>query len=143
MDRASNSSEPLPADAPHVLLVDDSAVMRRSLRMSLELGGYRVTVAGNGEEALMILRAGLVPDLLLTDIVMPGMDGLALIEQARQLLRFTPIVALTTQTRQPLRARAKAAGATAWVLKPTGGGELLELVARFITTRRRAPGGKA
>jgi len=135
MARASNSSEP--GRAPVVLVVDDSPVMRRSIQMSLELGGYAVSTAEDGRAALALLRGGLVPDLVLTDIVMPGMDGLALIAEARKLLRFTPIVALTTQSRQRQRAEGQAAGATAWLLKPTGGHELLDLVARFVSAPRR------
>ncbi len=126
---ASNCSEVLP---PIVLVVDDSPTMRRSVQLTLEATGYRVAVAGDGHEALSLLEGGLHPDLLLTDILMPGMDGLTLISHARRLLRFTPIVALTTQSQQHLRDRGKALGATAWLLKPTGGRELVDLVQRFV-----------
>jgi two-component system chemotaxis response regulator CheY len=61
------------------------------------------------------------------------MDGLTFIQEARKRLRFVPIVALTTQGDQQLRARGRAAGATAWMLKPTGGQELVNLVAKFLT----------
>lgn len=134
MVRASNSFEAV--HRPLVLVVDDSPVMRRSVEMSLTLGGYAVACAGDGEEALRMLQGGLVPDLLLTDILMPGMDGLTLIREARKLLRFTPIVALTTQSQQQHRTEGKAAGATAWLLKPTGGQALVDLVRRFIDAPR-------
>lgn len=128
MAPASNSSE----RRPPVLVVDDSATMRRSVEMSLRLGGFDVVLAADGREALALLDQGLRPSLILTDIVMPEVDGLALIQAARARLRFTPIVALTTQGQQAMRERGKAAGATAWLVKPTGGRELLELVARFV-----------
>lgn len=141
MAPASNSSEAA-AGAPHVLVVDDSATMRRSVEMGLRLGGYRVTTAGDGAQALTLLRDGLRPDLILTDIMMPNVDGLGLIREARQLLRFTPIVALTTQGQRHRREEGKAAGATAWLLKPTGGQALLELVGRFVESPQ-APSGTA
>jgi len=115
-----------------VLVVDDSITMRRSLEMSLQLGGYGVVTAEDGVRAMALLRGGLRPDLVLTDIMMPNMDGVELIRQARQLLRFTPIVALTTRSQSVMRAQGQAAGATAWLLKPTGGEELMDLVSRFI-----------
>jgi two-component system, chemotaxis family, chemotaxis protein CheY len=130
MAHASNSS-----DAPCVLVVDDSPTMRRSVAMTLETAGYRVVVAEDGRAALALLRQGLRPQLLLTDIVMPNMDGLTLIREARQLVRFAPIVALTTQSHPEQRAQGKAAGATAWLLKPTGGRELVDLVGRFVSPR--------
>ncbi len=136
MDPASNSSDAA-TPAQHVLVVDDSKTMRHSVVMTLELAGYRVTSAADGHEALKHLRAGLRPDLLLTDIVMPGMGGLELIREARKLLRFTPIVALTTQSQRHMRDEGKAAGATAWLTKPTGGRELLNMVGRFIAAPRR------
>ena len=136
MDPASNSSDAAKA-VPHLLVVDDSKTMRCSVVMTLELAGYRVTSAADGREALEHLKRGLRPDLLLTDIVMPGMGGLELIRETRKLLRFTPIVALTTQSQRHMRDEGKAAGATAWLTKPTGGRELLAMVGQFIAAPQR------
>ena len=136
MAPASNSSEA--EERLCVLVVDDSPTMRRSVTLTLELTGVRVVSAADGHEALRHIQGGLKPDLLLTDIVMPGMDGLQLIREARRLLRFTPIVALTTQSQQHLRDEGRAVGATAWLLKPTGGQELVSLVRRFIAGRSPA-----
>lgn len=129
MAPASSSSE---ARVKTILVVDDSATMRLSIEMSLTLAGYKVLVAEDGGAALRLLNGGLRPDLLLTDIVMPGVDGLGLIREARKLLRFTPIIALTTQGQRTLRDEGKAAGATAWLIKPTGGHDLISLVQRFL-----------
>jgi two-component system chemotaxis response regulator CheY len=115
-----------------VLIVDDSATMRRSIQMSLELSGLQVVAAQDGQQALELIRDGLKPDLVLTDIMMPRMDGLTLIAEARKLLRFTPIVALTTQGQRGLRDRAKSAGATAWMIKPVGGTELMSLLKEYL-----------
>jgi len=131
MARASNSSE---AHRPGntVLVVDDSATIRMSVEMSLRLGGYHAVVCSRAAEALALVQRGLKPDLVLTDIIMPDMDGVAFIRAARQWLRFTPIVALTTQDLPHLRATGMAAGATAWLNKPTGGDQLLGIVARYL-----------
>ncbi|MDT7835973.1 response regulator [Aquabacterium sp. OR-4] len=134
MDPASSSSE---QPVSTILVVDDSATMRMSVEMSLRLSGYRVVIAENGDTALRLLAEGLRPDLVLTDIVMPGVDGLGLIREARKLLRFTPIVALTTQGQRSLRDEGKAAGATAWLIKPTGGDDLIALVRRFLGEKAR------
>ncbi|NDY90480.1 response regulator [Ideonella livida] len=115
-----------------ILVVDDSSTMRRSLQMSLELSGYRVVTAPDGQAALELLQQGLRPDLMLTDIVMPRLDGLKLIPQARQILRFTPIIALTTQGQRAQREQARQAGATAWLVKPVGGTELAQLLRNYL-----------
>lgn len=129
MARASNSSD---RTRPLILVADDSSTMRMSVSMSLEMSGYEVICAEDGSKALQLLRDGLRPDLVLTDILMPNMTGLELIREARRLLRFTPIVALTTQSHDHMRDEGRQAGATAWLLKPTGGSELVALVARFL-----------
>lgn len=129
MDHVSNSSEPRRRT---ILVVDDSATMRMSIEMSLRLSGYQVVMAEHGGAALQLLQQGLRPDLVLTDIVMPGVDGLGLIREARKILRFTPIIALTTQGQRALRDEGKDSGATAWLIKPTGGHALISLVERFL-----------
>lgn len=130
----SNSSSALSSKGarPTVLVVDDSATMRRSVTMSLELGGYQVESAADGAQALAKLQAGLRPDLVLTDIVMPHMNGVELIREARKLLRFTPILALTTESQQGKRDEAKKIGATGWLVKPVGGTELVKVIKQVL-----------
>jgi two-component system, chemotaxis family, chemotaxis protein CheY len=99
-----------------VLLVDDSATMVMSLKGTLEISGFKVETAGDGEAALNKLKKGLKPDLIITDINMPKMDGISLIREARKLLRFTPILALTTESQQAKRDEAKKIGAIKQVL---------------------------
>lgn len=132
MAPASSSSDRSAKTGKTVLVVDDSATMRMSIEMSLSLAGYRVVKAEHGGAALALLKDGLRPDLVLTDIVMPNVDGLSLIREARRLLRFTPIIALTTQNQREMRDQGKAAGATAWLLKPTGGHDLVAVVDKFL-----------
>ena len=89
-----------------VFLVDDSATMLMSLKGTLQISGYKVETASDGEAALNKLKAGYRPDLIITDINMPKLDGIGLIREARKLLRFVPILALTTESQQGKRDEA-------------------------------------
>ena len=104
-----------------IMVVDDSATMVMSLKSSLELSGFKVETAADGQLGLDKLKAGVKPDLIITDINMPRMDGIQFIRNARQMLRFTPILALTTESQQAKRDEAKKLGATGWLVKPVGG----------------------
>lgn len=102
-----------------ILVVDDSATMVMSLKASLEMAGFKVETAGDGVQALTKLKSGVKPDLIITDINMPNMGGMDFIRNARALpgLRFTPILALTTESQQTKRDEAKKLGATGWLVK--------------------------
>jgi two-component system, chemotaxis family, chemotaxis protein CheY len=115
-----------------VFLVDDSATMLMSLKGTLEISGYKVDTAPDGEAALGKLKAGLKPDLIITDINMPKLDGIGLIREARKLLRFTPILALTTESQQAKRDEAKRCGATGWLVKPVGGADLVKVIRQVM-----------
>lgn len=116
----------------NVLLVDDSATMLMSLRGTLELAGFKVDTSPDGQAALDRIKGGLKPDLIITDINMPRLDGLSLIREARRLLRFTPILALTTESQQAKRDEAKRSGATGWLVKPVSGADLLKVVKQVV-----------
>ncbi len=115
-----------------VFLVDDSATMLMSVKSTLEMNGFAVETAPDGEAALNKLKAGLKPDLIITDINMPKMDGVSLIKEARKLLRFTPILALTTESQQAKRDEAKKNGATGWLVKPLGGNDLVKVIKQVL-----------
>ena len=106
------------------LIVDDSAVMRKVVERALRQAGMDLTEvlqAGNGAEALEALRASLAPlDLILSDINMPTMNGLAFLEQRRleNLAPGVPIVMITTEGSEPLVLRAISAGARGYICKP-------------------------
>ena len=107
-----------------ILAVDDSATMRALLGNALRSQGHDVAFADDGTTALDVLRSTSwprgAPDLVITDINMPRMDGFELIENIRrnERLRSTPILVLTTESSPEKRARAKSAGATGWIVKP-------------------------
>ena len=102
-----------------ILTVDDSPSMRMLLKASLAAQGYTIESAEDGEQGLERLRA-VKPDLVITDINMPRMDGFQLIEAARELAEFrgTPILVLSTEFSDEKKERARAAGATGWITKP-------------------------
>ncbi len=110
-----------------ILCVDDSTTVLLSLTAILSKAGYAAEKALSGDEALGKLKIGLKPDLIITDLNMPGMNGIEFIKQVRLLpnLRFVPILFLTTESQQAKRAEAKAAGASGWLVKPVNGEELL------------------
>ena len=115
-----------------IFLVDDSATMVMSLKSSLEIAGFKVETAGDGEQAMAKIGKGLKPDLIITDINMPKMDGIALIREVRKVLRFTPILTLTTESQQAKRDEAKKLGATGWLVKPIGGADLVKVIRQVL-----------
>jgi two-component system chemotaxis response regulator CheY len=115
-----------------IFVVDDSPTMLKSLQASLTLAGFEVITASNGQEALDMINRGLRPDLIITDIHMPVMDGIAFIQAARAKLRFTPILALTNAGQPGKRDEARQSGASGWLKKPVGGQELIQIIEQFI-----------
>lgn len=102
-----------------ILTVDDSPSLRMVLREALTGAGHRVAEAEDGLAALEWLASNRA-ELVLTDITMPRLDGLGLIEQLRRRedMRDIPILVLTTESAPECKARARAAGATGWIAKP-------------------------
>ncbi len=117
-----------------IFLVDDSATVLISTSSILSKAGYQVEKAASAEEAMTKFKAGLKPDLLITDLNMPGMNGIELIKQVRAMpnYRFMPILLLTTESQQAKRADAKAAGASGWLVKPATADELLSTIKLVI-----------
>lgn len=118
--------------AKSIFIIDDSAVMLSSVKQTLEMAGYKVDTAKDGLEAFNRVKAGLKPDLIITDINMPNMNGLDFIKNARTILRFTPILALTTESQATKRDEAKKLGATGWLVKPVAGPELIKVVKQVV-----------
>ena len=87
--------KPQPRPRRRLLLVDDNAEGRRALARLLELYGYDVTAVADGASALEALRHGPPPEVLLTDLVLPDLDGRDIARQARQIAPATTIVMIT------------------------------------------------
>ena len=114
-----------------VLAVDDSITIREMLKHTLVGAGFAVDVAHDGEHGLEVLRA-FCPDVIITDINMPRLDGFGFIERVRSegAWRSTPILVLTTESAPELKARARDAGATGWIVKPFDEAKLVSAVSR-------------
>ena len=102
-----------------ILTVDDSASMRMLLKASLTAQGFTIEAANDGRHGLERMIE-VKPDLLITDINMPEMDGFELIEAVRgdKELSTLPILVLSTEFSDDKKARAREAGATGWITKP-------------------------
>lgn len=102
-----------------VLAVDDSKTMRDMIRVALDSEDFEVSLAEDGQEGLDLI-SDKTPDVVLTDINMPRLDGFALIDALRRRAetRRVPIIVLTTESAPNLRERARQAGATGWIVKP-------------------------
>ena len=117
-----------------IMLVDDSATILLSISSILSKAGYTVEKAPNAEEALKKFNNGIRVDLLITDLNMPGMNGIELIREVRNLpsYKFMPILFLTTESQQARKMEAKAAGASGWIVKPATADELLNTIKLVI-----------
>lgn len=102
-----------------VLAVDDSRTMRDMLKLALSDAGFTPHLAEDGEDGLEKLDE-LKPDAIITDINMPKLDGFGFIDAVRQRgdVAQVPILVLTTESAPEMKARARAAGATGWIVKP-------------------------
>ncbi len=118
-----------------ILVVDDSTSIRQMVAFTLKSAGYAVVEAADGQEGLDKANASSdTISLVLTDQNMPRIDGLTLIRTLRGQPKFaaTPILMLTTESSDDMKAQGKAAGATGWLVKPFDPHKLLEVVKKVI-----------
>jgi|SRR5690606_6828432 len=116
-----------------ILAVDDSPSMREMVRSALTSAGFEVVQATDGDEALRLAREQQF-DLVLSDVNMPNMDGLALIRalRAESGYRHTPILMLTTESSVERKREGKEAGATGWIVKPFDPAQLIATMMRVL-----------
>ena len=115
--------------APVVLVVDDDATIRRLLQITLETEGFTVTTAGDGVEGLRMAQEAPRPDLVLLDIMMPGMDGLQVCHTLKNdpATKDLPVVLLSAKAQSHDIELGMRVGADDYITKPL---DLLDLVAR-------------
>jgi two-component system chemotaxis response regulator CheY len=115
------------------MIVDDSVSMRQMVNFTLRQGGYEVIEAVHGQDALDKLKSVTV-DLIITDLNMPVMDGITLIQNARKnpATKNKPILMLTTEGLAAKKEQGKAAGATGWIVKPFDPEKLLKTLAKVL-----------
>lgn len=116
-----------------ILIVDDSRTVRDSLKFFLKEGGYEVLQGSDGVEALEVLKTA-TPDLIITDVNMPNMDGLTLLENIRasEAHKFTPVLVLTTESQSTIMDKGKALGATGWIVKPFDSEKVLAVIKKVL-----------
>jgi len=126
------------SETQKILVVDDEPQILRVLRMSLKAHRFDVRTASDGESALDLFRDW-SPDLIITDLSMPLMNGLELCRKIRKISE-TPIIVLSVKGEEKTKVEALDAGADDYITKPFG---IDELLARVRATLRRVPNGKA
>ena len=120
--------------SPTILVVEDDADILRQIAFNLERRGYRVSTATNGDEALRVMLQ-VRPQLLITDIMMPGMDGYELVETLRRDIELSdlPVIMLTARSEDVDVTRGYAAGTDLYLTKPFRPAELIAFVDRILS----------
>ncbi len=129
-------------DTRTILVVDDEAAITSALRVLFEQGGYQVLVARSGAEALALLNTR--PDLIVLDIMMPGLDGYEVARRVRGREEYVPIVMLTARDQSWEKVAGLERGADAYLTKPFAPGELLAQVRALLrlVESREGPGAE-
>ncbi|CAM2195835.1 response regulator [Paraburkholderia sp. A1RI_3L] len=119
--------------AKTIMIVDDSASVRQVVGIALRGAGYEVIEGCDGKDALTKLHGQKV-HLMISDLNMPNMDGIAFIKAVKQMpaYKFTPIVMLTTESQDTKKREGQLAGAKAWVVKPFQPPQLLAAVEKLV-----------
>ena len=116
-----------------VLAIDDSRTIRNLLAATLEEAGFEYVSAVDGREGVDMYE-DVAPDVVITDINMPVMDGIEFIKNVRATgnHQSLPILILTTETSQDKRDQGKAAGGTGWIVKPFDPEKLISVIHRVV-----------
>lgn len=121
------------------LVVDDSAVIRELIAVNLELEGFEVTTAGDGQSAVELANS-LQPDVITLDVMMPRMTGFETVVRLREEPKTAgiPVVMVTGRAQAADLARGEEVGVEAYLTKPFEPAELIEVVTRLAKERRAA-----
>lgn len=117
----------------HILVADDEAHIGRIIKIKMEQGPFRVTLAFDGQEAIDALEQGDKVDLVVLDLMMPRLSGLDVLDRIRsnEALSDLPCVILTAAGHEEYERNARASGATAFLTKPFSPKKLYSLIARL------------
>ena len=117
---------------PKILIVDDSESIRELISSNLTDAGYKVIKAKNGQDGIDKLNNKV--ELIVTDLNMPIMDGITMVQTIRNLSEYKhlPIIMLTTESQLEKKNAARVAGATAWIVKPFEKEKLLGVIKKFV-----------
>ena len=119
---------------PIVMFIDDSETALASTRMTVTSMPIEVKQYLEAQLCLNDVKAGIVPDLIITDLNMPVMNGLELLKELRALpaTARTPVLMLTTETKDELKVQGKALGLTGWIVKPFNPTQLKSAITRVL-----------
>src|SRR5512147_1923934 len=118
-----------------VLVIDDDAGIRDSLRMTLEYEGYEMLGAANGQEGLLLAERE-APDLVLLDVKMPGMDGIEVLERLRGMSETTPVIVISGHGTISTAVEATKKGAFDFIEKPFASERVLQSLSIALDQRR-------
>jgi DNA-binding NtrC family response regulator len=131
--RDASRATSVPGNKGCVLIVDDDSAVRETLAELLDDVGFRALQAGDAAQALTILRQGETIDVLVTDLTMPGDDGISLIRQARSIRNNLPAVLLTGYAEQVTSVSTIAGGNIHVLRKPVQSGRLIQQIELLVT----------
>jgi two-component system chemotaxis response regulator CheY len=116
-----------------ILVVDDSNSLRQVMAMTLRSQGYEVVEGSDGKEGLKQLDGRKI-HLIVSDLNMPNMDGMTFVKEVKKLAayKFVPIIMLTTESDEKIKAEGQAAGLKAWMVKPFKPEQMLAAVNKLI-----------
>jgi len=118
------------------MIVEDSPTVLMTIKLMMTSIGFEVSTAESAEDALLLLapNSDYQPDLIITDLQMPGDDGITLITKikAHDIFKNTPILILTSDTEKTERQKAKDAGAVGWLVKPIAQARLLDIIKKVL-----------
>jgi len=119
---------------PMVMFIDDSETALASTRMTVSSMPIETKQYLEAQKCLADIKAGIVPDLIITDLNMPVMNGLELLKAVRELpvTKRTPVLMLTTETKDELKQQGKALGLTGWIVKPFNPTQLKSAITRVL-----------
>lgn len=119
--------------AKTIMIVDDSASLRQVVAIALRGAGYDVIEGCDGKDALSKLTGQKV-HLVISDVNMPNMDGITFVKEMKTKAeyKFTPVIMLTTEAGEDMKAKGQAAGVKAWVVKPFKPDQMLNAVSKLI-----------
>ncbi|MGM0470829.1 MAG: response regulator [Bacillota bacterium] len=121
-----------------ILILDDSKTIRSSVEYTLSKEDYEVLTAEDGKDGLEVLQDNSSrrnrPDMIITDINMPRMDGIEFISEVKSQskFKFIPILVLTTESQDKMKQQGKKAGAAGWLVKPFKPEQLITVVKKFV-----------
>src|SRR5437588_7239441 len=130
------------SEATNILLVDDEPGMLRYIRTLLEVDDYKVETASTGEEALQRVEKGLEPDMVLLDVLMPGIDGLQTLEQLRQMRPGVKVVMLSCVSDTRKVVQAMRLGAQDYLTKPFQKAELDAVIDQCLGKNQQSYAGE-